>query len=58
MHHTTPPELGPMVARVVPRDSAPYKTAQASPSVLDNPHTPEGCPRISPMRGLGAFQGY
>ena len=32
MHNTTPPELGPMVARVVPRDSAPYKTPQASMS--------------------------
>ena len=30
MHYTIPPELGPMVARVVPRDSAPYKTAQVS----------------------------
>ena len=57
MHHTTPPELGPMVARVVPRDGAPYKTAQASLSVLDKPPYPGGMSSNLPHERSGCFSG-
>jgi len=60
MHYTNPPELGPMVAPLVPRDSALHERFIKRPrllAVLDTPITPREMTSNPSHERSGCFSG-